>query len=81
MRAGGKACCDVSNVRIMLIKKCEDDNSFIVRLLETEGRDTSCTLLLNGIKYPVQIGHEEILTLKIGGDGETSAREVNLLEW
>lgn len=76
-----KACCDVSNVRIMLIKKCEDDNSFIVRLLETEGRDTSCTLLLNGIKYPVQIGHEEILTLKIGGDGETSAREVNLLEW
>lgn len=76
-----EAACDVSNVRIMLVKKCEDDNSFIVRLLETEGKDTSCMLEFNGVRYPIQIGHEEILTLKIEENAGRPVREVNLLEW
>ncbi|MFR6329112.1 MAG: glycosyl hydrolase-related protein [Eisenbergiella sp.] len=76
-----RAVCDVSNVRIMLVKKCEDDNSYIVRLLETEGKDTAFMLEFNGRKYPIQIGHEEILTLKIEENAQQPVTEVNLLEW
>ena len=76
-----RAACDVSNVRIMLVKKCEDDNSFIIRLLETEGKDTAFMLEFNGRKYPIQIGHEEILTLKIEENAQQPVTEVNLLEW
>lgn len=67
----------------MLMKKCEDDNSLIVRLLETEGRDTQCVLTVNKICYPVTIGHREILTLKLPGTRTTAgeATEVNLLEF
>ena len=76
-----RAACDVSNVRIMLVKKCEDDNSFIIRLLETEGKDTAFMLEFNGRRYPIQIGHEEILTLKIEENAQQPVTEVNLLEW
>lgn len=65
----------------MLVKKCEDDNSFIIRLLETEGKDTAFMLEFNGRRYPIQIGHEEILTLKIEENAQQPVTEVNLLEW
>ena len=71
---------DKTNVEVVLVKKCEDDNSYIIRLLETQGVDTRCNLMFNGKKYPVMIGHHEIFSLKVNDDTE-SAKEVNLLEW
>lgn len=71
---------DCGNVRVMLVKKCEDDDAFIVRLLETDGKDTKCRLMMNGKEYPVEIGHAQIQTLKIAAEGNT-AENVNLLEW
>lgn len=76
---GFLAFTNQENVRIMLIKKAEDDESFILRLLETEGTDSVCKLNFAGREYPVTIGHHEILTLKITQEG--NCREVNLLEW
>lgn len=73
------ASTDCGNVRIMLIKKAEDEEAFILRLLELEGKDTCCKLTLAGREYPVTIGHHEIKTLKITGNKQI--QEVNLLEW
>lgn len=71
---------DKTNVEVVLVKKCEDDNSYIIRLLETQGVDTRCNIMFNGKKYPVMIGHHEIFSLKVNDDTER-AKEVNLLEW
>ena len=38
-------------------------------------------LEFNGRRYPIQIGHEEILTLKIEENAQQPVTEVNLLEW
>ena len=71
---------DKTNVEVVLVKKCEDDNSYIIRMLETQGVDTRCNIMFNGKKYPVMIGHHEIFSLKVNDDTER-AKEVNLLEW
>jgi alpha-mannosidase len=72
------AAVDADNVEIMLIKKAEDDDSYIVRLLELEGLDTDFCLHIQHKKYPFTIGHFALLTIKVEDD---RARCVNLLEW
>lgn len=62
------------------MKKCEDDEALIVRLLECEGIATDCQVRVGRRSYPVTIGKHEILTLKISQAGER-AEVVNLLEW
>lgn len=71
---------DQENVRLVLMKKCEDDEAVIVRLLECEGIATACQVRVGQYSYPVAIGKYEILTLKIIQGGE-HAEIVNLLEW
>ena len=71
---------DRENVRLVLMKKCEDDEALIVRLLECEGIATDCQVRVGRHSYPVTIGKHEILTLKISQAGER-AEVVNLLEW
>lgn len=71
-------------VRLALIKKCEDDDSFIVRVEEILGidhtADTSpAAVEFLGKWYEFVIGHDELKTLKITQDGRLTA--VNLLEW
>ena len=71
-------------VRLALIKKCEDDDSFIVRVEEILGidhtADTSpAAVEFLGKKYEFVIGHDELKTLKITQDGRLTA--VDLLEW
>ena len=71
-------------VRLALIKKCEDDDSFIVRVEEILGidhtADTSpAAVEFLGKRYEFVIGHDELKTLKITQDGRLTA--VNLLEW
>lgn len=62
------ASVDASNVQLMLVKKAEDDDSCIVRLLEIKGQDTDFTLTFHEKKYALQIGHHEILTCKLTGE-------------
>ena len=73
-------CVKDPGVELVLVKKCEDDDSFVVRLLETEGEDRICILEAGEGKYPFSIGRYEIKTLKIDRQKNT-AGEVNLLEW
>lgn len=70
---------DVSeaNVHVCALKKCEDDEGLIVRLWETLGRSSECTLRLGEHKWQVGIGPFEIKTLKITGD---VMQEVDLIE-
>ncbi len=71
-------------VRIALVKKCEDDDAFIVRIEEILGLDHTAGTKLAimeflGKNYEFSIGHYELKTLKIAQDGRWTV--VNLLEW
>lgn len=74
------ASVDKENVRLVLMKKCEDDEAVIVRLLECEGQAADCQVRVGQNSYPVTVGKHEILTLKISQSGN-HADIVNLLEW
>lgn len=74
------ASVDCPGTELLLIKKCEDDDSLIVRLVETEGTEQTGCLTVNQKTYPFTIGKHEIKTLKICEQTE-KAEEVNLLEW
>ena len=69
---------DMPNVQIATVKKCEDDEAFILRLLETEGKDAKGTLWAGEYSWPIAISHNEIRTVKVKGK---EIRTVNLLEW
>lgn len=70
---------EAENVSLVLVKKAEDDGDFVLRLLETEGRDTKTRLIFRGESYPIYVGHNEIVTYKISRDG-SRIQKVNLLE-
>lgn len=71
---------DAKNIDICVMKKSEDDEDYIVRLLETSGQDTQADLEFMGDKYHIFMGKNEIKTLKINTK-EKKAVEVNLVEW
>lgn len=71
---------DRDNVVVQVVKKAEDDDGFIIRLLELEGEDTDYHLFLMGNAYPLAIGHYEIQTIKTDREGRR-IKAVNLLEW
>lgn len=73
------ASTDKAGVEIMAIKKAEDDGDYIVRVLETEGKDQNYNLVLLGTGYSLTIGHNEIQTLKINPERRT-VKNVNFLE-
>ncbi len=73
------ASIDCENVLIVAIKKAEDDNDLIIRLLEIDNKDTKCILTVKNNNYPINISHNEIQTLKINLQTNT-AKVVNLLE-
>ena len=70
---------EAENVSLVLVKKAEDDGDFVLRLLETEGKDTSTRLHFRGESYPVFVGHHEIVTYKISRDGR-KIQKTDLLE-
>ena len=67
------------NVSLMLVKKAEDDGDFVLRLLETEGKDTETELMFRGQNYSITVGRYEIATYKINRDG-SEIRKTDLLE-
>lgn len=70
---------EAENVSLMLVKKAEDDGDFVLRLLETEGKDTETKLMFRERNYPIAIGRYEIATYKINRDGG-EIRKTDLLE-
>ena len=64
-----------SNAIISTIKKCEDDDSVIVRLYDLEGRDTKPTLTAF---LPVQQASRASLIEEAGGKVDSSGHEVHL---
>jgi len=79
-RIASIASTDLDNVAVVWIKKAQDDDGFIVRLLELSGLSSEFTLVFAGKEFSMQIGHHELLTLKISSDIKT-VKKVNLLEW
>lgn len=71
---------DQENVAVQLVKKAEDDEAYVIRLLELEGKDTDYNLSVQGKQYPLAIGHHEIQTVKLDKDGKR-LKLVSLLEW
>lgn len=69
-----------ANVAVALVKKAEDGEAYLVRLLETEGITTETELRFRGNTYPIRIGHHEIAAYRISQDG-TACERVNFLEW
>lgn len=65
------------NVRVMLMKKAEDSDGVILRLLETDGLDTEAQITIMGRKFAVLIGHHAIETFLYENN---TLRQVNLLE-
>lgn len=70
---------EAENVSLVLVKKAEDDGDFVLRLLETEGKDTETKLIFREKTYPISMGHDEIATYKISRDG-SKIQKTNLLE-
>ncbi len=66
------------NVELGCIKTAEKEDALILRLFETEGKQTTGKLTISGQEYDYRIAPYEILTLKISRDG--SVKEVNMLE-
>jgi alpha-mannosidase len=78
-RTDGFLHVDADNVVIPVMKKAEEGEALIVRLLETEGRDTECNLTVMEKTYHISIGHAEIKTLRIDEDGCISETELTEL--
>lgn len=70
---------EAENVALVLVKKAEDDGDFVLRLLETEGKDTETRLVFREKTYPISVGRDEIATYKISRDG-SKIQKTNLLE-
>lgn len=69
---------DAENVVLTAFKPKEIGEGYVVRLYETEDRDTDCTLTLFGKVYPLHFSHSEVKTLVITPDGNLT--ETNFLE-
>ncbi len=74
------ASTDQPEVAIMAVKKAEDDEDYIVRILEQSGKDQSYCLNFLGVNYNLSIGRNEIQTLKINPMSKV-IKQVNLLEF
>ncbi|NPV09733.1 MAG: alpha-mannosidase [Anaerolineae bacterium] len=75
--------CPTDGVEVGALKRAEDSEALVIRLVETCGRD--CTARLGfplwGALLEVPLGHYQIKTLAVeAAEGSLTATEVNLLE-
>lgn len=81
LRSKGFISVSKENIIVNVVKRSEDDESFIVRLYETEGLNTECLLSFLGKQCELSFGPCEIKTIKINiGTNNIRIKEVNLLE-
>jgi len=64
-------------VSVTAVKQSEDGDGTVVRLLETNGRDTEATLSLFGQSYTLPLSHDTVKTLIFTKDG---LKETDFLE-
>ncbi|MDD4690546.1 MAG: glycoside hydrolase family 38 C-terminal domain-containing protein [Eubacteriales bacterium] len=70
-----------NNIIVSALKQSEDENGFILRLVEIKNKDTKVRInipLLN-TEFETEFSHNEIKTFLI--DDKSNVREVNLIEW
>lgn len=73
------ASVSAPNVLISSLKKAEKSKSLVIRLWETGGRATKFTLVVEGKKYPLAIGADQLKTVLIAKhDGKLT--ETDMLE-
>ena len=67
---------DISNADVVLtaLKKAEDGNGFVMRLVETDGKETTATVKLCAMnaEFTMQWKPQEIKTVRIDKDGKVS---------
>ena len=71
---------DAENVTISLVKRAEDGDGFVIRMLETEGTACRAVLRLGDADTTLSFGPFELKTVKYEKNTNTF-REVDLLEW
>ena len=74
---------EAENVIVSTLKKAEDGEGWIVRLYETDGRETKAILQLPLFKRKIEATFKpcEIKTFFLPADLQQPVKEVNLLEW
>ena len=71
----GAIALDADNVTVTALKMAEDGGTPVIRLLESEGRDTDCTVTLFGKEIRAHLPHHAIRTLDEDGT------ELDFMEW
>ena len=69
---------DADNLIVTAIKRAEDGSCDIVRCFEADGRDTDAALQLFGKRHELQVGHDQIVTVRSDG-GRTNLIEQHKL--
>ena len=72
------AAVSAANVVIVAIKKAESGDDLVIRLWETAGRKTACTLTVEEKRFPIVIGSWQLQTLRLDKSGGMT--ETNLIE-
>ena len=78
--ASSLVSCTPDNVMVGALKVAEEHDGIVLRLFESAGRRTSCTVTfpLRGIRFQTDVDPWEIKTLVVSTDG--SVEETDLLE-
>ena len=73
----GEHClsCDSQDVVVTAVKKSEDSDRVIVRLVEMNGKDTPLDITLFNEILHADVSHHEIYTMDEAG------KELTLIEW
>ena len=74
---------DAENISVGALKRAEDDNGYILRVVETTGKATKTTLAapMFGRNIELNFGAMEIKTLFVPDEADAPVKEVMITEW
>ena len=67
-----------NNIILTAIKKHEDSNALVIRLYESENKDTTVNIKILGKEFSADFSHSEVKTFIVDKD---CARECDFMEW